>query len=453
MADIKLTNEQVLALCKESPSYKRWTSKLTNEIFTAAGFEEIELHDPEILEDFFKLSVRIVLNKIAYVNAKIPTTYKAIVEEFDTEKGGILQRITIHPIKPVSPAYRGLEEGGSVDPFIIRKPKTDERFYRMNFDYQNFITLQEINLKQMFLSQDGIFTYVEGITKAFNDAYYIQKYETMRQMLHNMINSTKFPLLETQKYNGGTNEDLVNIDSDVSAEAQAAYREFINIIDNIASFMDATPMANSLNSKKFMHGMNREDYVLLIRYTIYNLIKKYEGVIVGGTGYIKEVLERIPFKVELVEDFGGIYYVKASDNTPLLPVYNIKTGEALGFNENGGVYNPQDPSDTNAPLPEEEIKAVDPNSDVFAVLAQRGIIFATKQNPYQIKSIYNPRGEYTNHFASQPNGAFNYDATYDMIVFSKGVENNKKKFKNNNKNNNKNNTETTEPIEKTEQTE
>lgn len=413
-----MTNTQVLKLVQHTPTYKRWTSKLTDEIFTAAGFEELLDNDYKLLEDFFGLSVRVVLNKISNVNARIPTTYKAIVEEYATEQGGITQRINIHPIKPVSPAYRGLQDGMSVDPFVVRKPKTDERFYRQNFDFQSFITLQDINLKQMFLKEDGIFSYVEGITKSFNESYYIQKYEMFRNMINLAINSTNNPLQETQVYNGITNEDLANIDSDISAESQAAFREFINILDDLKGFMNGNVMSDTLNSKKFTHGMNPEDYVLMLRYTTYNKIKKYAGLLVAGTGYINDVMSGIPFKVELVQDFGGISYTDLSDN-PLKPVYNLRTGEQLGFNANGGTYNPLDPSDTNAPLPEDQIKAVDPNEDTFAVLAQRGVIFATTQNPYTVRSIYNPRGEYTNHFASQPNGAFNYDATYDLIKFSK----------------------------------
>lgn len=415
-----MTNQQVLALVKTTPTYKRWTSKLTNEIFTAAGFEEMASNDYRLLEDFFGLSVRVVLNKISNVNARIPSTYKSIVEEYATEQGGIVQRINIHPIKPVSPAFRNLTDGIAVDPFIVRKPKTDERFYRKNFDYQSFITLQDINLKQMFLQESGIFNYVEGITKSFNEAYYIQKYEMFRNMISLAINSTGAPLKSTQLYDGTTNAALADIDSATPLNAQAAYREFAKILDNLRGFMEGNVMSDALNARSFTHGMNPEDYVLMMRYTTYNLIKSYEGVIGSGSGYVKNVIENLPFKVELVQDFGGISYQLVSDHsTAVLPVYNKYTGEQLGFNTTGGNYDPNDPSDTNAPLAENLIEPVDPNSDVFAVLAQKGVIFATTQNPYEVRSIYNPRGLYTNHFASQPNGSFNYDSTYDLVVFSK----------------------------------
>lgn len=415
-----MTNSQVLAIVKTTPTYKRWTSKLTDEIFTAAGFEELADNDYRLLEDFFGLSVRVILNKIRNVNARIPSTYKAVVEEFATEQGGITQRINLKPIKPVSPAYRGLKDGMSIDPYVVKKPDSDERFYRMNFDYQSMITLQDINLQQIFLKSDGIFTYVEGITKNFNDAYYIQKYQMFRNMINLAINSTTFPIQDTQLYDGDKIADLANIDSATAGEAQAAMRAFMEVLDNLKGAMEANTMIDTLNAKKFMHGCDPSEYVLMIRYPIYNLLKKYEGLIVGGTGYIKNVIEALPFKTELVQDFGGISYVLAADHTTaLLPVYNKRTGEELGFNTTGGEYDPLDPSDTNKPLAENLIEAVDPNSDVFAVLMQRGTIFATTQNPYTVRSIYNPRGLYTNHFASQPNGSFNYDATYDMVIFSK----------------------------------
>ena len=87
-----LTNKEILALAKSDPTYKNWTSKLTDEIFTQAGFEELQQNDYRLLSDFFGLSVRVVLNQIKTPNPRIPSLYKAVVEEYSNENGGIFQR-------------------------------------------------------------------------------------------------------------------------------------------------------------------------------------------------------------------------------------------------------------------------------------------------------------------------------------------------------------------------
>lgn len=317
-----LTNSDVLALVKTTPSYKRWTSKLTDEIFTEAGFEELMDNDYRMLEDFFGLSVRVVLNKIRTANPIIPSVYASLVEEFSTAEGGIIQRINIMPIKPTSPRYRNLKDGDSVDRWTVRKPKTDERFYGKNFDFQSFISLQEINLQQMFLDNTGIFTYVEGITKSFNEAYYIQKFVMMKEMLSMAINSTKSPLKDTQKI---TVKPIVA--NDLSTQ-----EEFYRTIQNFGAMMKSIVMSKDYNAKSFEHGMNPSDYVLMVRYNTWNLLLNN----LKAPSFMKESFG-LPFKVELVDNFGGIEFHYQTEGGALLkPVYSEKTGEEIGFNQTGG---------------------------------------------------------------------------------------------------------------------
>lgn len=388
-----ITNKEVLALCKDDPSFKGWTGKLTDEMFTAAGFEELLANDYRLLADFFNLSIRVVLQKIKTPRPRIPGVYKSLVEEYSNLEGGIFQRINTKLIKPTSPKYRNLVNGGSVDPFVVRKPETEERFYKQNFDYQNMLTIQNIELKKMFLSEGGINDYVSGILKSLDDAYVIQKFETMKELLSKAINSTQNPLKASQR---------IQVPDIVEGSTNADCAKFIQVFQNLYDLMEDTVVSGAFNAKSYEHGLYPEEYVLLVRSDIWNYIK----TTLMATTYHTENLG-VKFEVKPVKDFGGLTFTNTS-GTPLLPVYD-DFGAVKGFNTTG----------TGDPLPEDQLVKVDPNPNVSALLIQKGALFTTEQAPYQTESIYNPAGKYTNLWASQPNSSFNYDACYDMITFIK----------------------------------
>lgn len=389
----QLTNREILALAKDDQSFNKWTSKLTDEIFTAAGYESFNQLDPSLKADFFNLSIRVILQKIKRPNARIPGVYNKIVEEYSNDNGGIFQRINTKLLKPTSPQYRNLVNGGSVDPFKIRKPETSERFFKQNFDFQNMLTIQDIELKKMFLSETGINDYVAGILASLDESYAIQKFETMREMIHLMISSTNNPLKDSQK---------IEVPEVNESSTNAQMSKFIQVMHNLHSMMKNSVTSGEFNVAGYEHGMFPEDYVLMVKADVWNQIK----TTLLATTYHTENLG-VPFEVEEVKDFGGITYQLVSDHsTPVLPVYD-DFGAVIGYNTTG----------TGDPLDPSLYEPVDPHTKVDAILVQKGAIFTTKQQPYTTRSIYNPAGEYTNLFASQPNGSFNVDNNYDVVEF------------------------------------
>lgn len=385
-----LTNKEILKLAKSDPTYKSLVSQLTDEIFTEAGFTEItNATRANLLSDFFSLSIRMVLQKISQPRPRIPAVYNAIIEEYDNEYGGIFQRINTKPLKPTSPKFHNLQNGGSVDPFVIRKPETDERFYRQNFDWQNFFTLQRKDLKKIFLDEAGINRYVDGISRSLDDSYVISKYEHLREMLSFIAGDNQ--LQDSQKIQvpqigeNATEDDMI---------------KFLQAINSFYLLMETTVLSKDFNKRKFEHGLYPDDYTLLVRGDVMsNINYKLERI-----SYHTDKIG-IKFKVVEVKDFGGLKYYDLND-TELKPVYD-DYGANIGFNTTG----------TGTPLDDSEIKIVDPHEKVQAMLLQKGIIFTTKQQPYEIESIYNPAGKYLNMWASEPSGSFNLDSTYDAIVF------------------------------------
>ena len=388
---MKLTNQEIFKLCSSAPSFNNFTSKVTKEIFTENGFEELKEQDKDILADFFGLSVRVYLQKITNQRPHIPALYKKVVEEYANPFGGIAQRISMLMPKPTDPKYRKLVNGGSIDPFKIRIPKVEQRFYKQNFDFANYRTLQDIELRKIFLSEYGIADFVNKLRESFDDSYYIQKFLTLKELINGAIHTENFPLKDTQII------ELPRIDENATNSDMS---NFIQQINNIADVMDTTVMSGEFNAKGYEHGLYKNEYVLLIRANVFNKIK----TTLMATTYHTQNLN-FDFEVEKVNNFGGITY-EDKNGTPLLPIYD-DDGAVIGYNASG----------TGEPLPKTDIVEVDPNEHIQAMLVQKGAFFTSEQQAYSIKSIYNPAGEYLNIFANQPNASFNYDATYDIIEF------------------------------------
>ena len=181
-----ITNSQLWDLArKASPTFKSHTAKATADLFTEKGFEAITRNDINVVNEFTELSMRVGLQMISASKARNPLAATGLVSVYDTPTGGFVQRIAIDSIKPISPAYKGLEDyakgGTPVDPFIVRKPVSKERFFAQNFDYQNFITIQDFQLKTIFISEYGMGSFVAGVMEGLRNGYTVQEYENTLQ--------------------------------------------------------------------------------------------------------------------------------------------------------------------------------------------------------------------------------------------------------------------------------
>lgn len=397
----RLTNSEILALAKDNPNYKSWTSKLTDEIFTTAGYAGFDAADPTLKGEFFKLLVRVYLDQVRGPQIRIPSTFEKIVWNKSNPYGGVAQRIRTKVLKPTDPRYRGLVQGGSVDPFVVRLLDVDEEFWKQNFDYANNLTIQDIDLKKVFLDQYGINELLDKIYTSFDDSKKIQEYSTTVKMVDNIINRATLKDAQTI--------EVAKVDESAT---NATMSQFIQAFHNLKDMMDSTVYSGQFNEKGFEHGLNPSNYVLFVRAEILNQIK----TTLMATTYHTENLG-IPFEVVGVKDFGGTTYTKdnptpGGDPIAMKEVYSTNKGnlgEMIGYNASGSESDPVEDID--------DLNAVDHNPLVDAVLIEKGAIFISDQQPYQTSAIYNPAGRYTNFWASQPNRTIGYDGSYDVIKF------------------------------------
>lgn len=400
---MKFTNAEMWnALRAKYPSFKSITSKATDDFFSERGWGEISRNNIPALNEFFELSMRVAFQKIDIAKVKTRLKDSGLVETYGTENGNYLQRISMEVIKPLSPAYRGIKNGDSVDPFVVRKPEAKERFFQKNSDYASGITIQDFQIKNIFLQQSGMSAFIAGIMAGLENGYREQMELNVYKCLHEAINSQDKPLQDTQQITLTSWTD--------GGATEAELLDFITQLQDLATAMDTSITQKGFNANEFETAVDKEDHIVLVRAGIMNQIKRMKALNVHyGEG--SNMLE-IPFKVVEVQDFGGQqYYFGDTTDHPLYPHYD-NLGAVDGWSLSVG-------GDKEKSLNDPDVRVVDTDANILAVVAQKGVIFENIVNPYNVEVARNSRGLYNNYWASAPDNTIAYDANYDLITISK----------------------------------
>ena len=400
-----LTNAQLWTYLRNHyPKFKSETSEVTADLFTERGFEQLQNFDSSILNDFFDLSLRVFLQKIDVADVKDLLAGQGFGEDYETPYGGYTQRIAINSIKPVSPAFKGLQNGASPDPFVVRKPDTSERFFTQNFDYQSLVTMPDAETyKNMFVNETGMSEYMAGIMKALANGYALQVYNNKLEAINAAINSETYALKDTQKYGIAiSNFDASGINT---ANAETVFASqfigFIQLVRNIVDGMVYNPATGAFNQAGFETTQDKGRLKMLVRPTLANAIAAIMKLNNADD-------MSLPIDIVKVPDFGGLIpYKEAAYTTPLYPVYD-KLGSVIGYAETEGATEPT--------VQASAVYWKDPNEKILAVIADKGVVFTNTQNPYRVDPIRNPRGLYTNFWASSVNNGIFYDRYYNLVT-------------------------------------
>ena len=391
---MSLTNVELLQALKQMYPNSN-VSKLTGEIFTQEGVEKLLNFDRNTFQEFWQLANTWYLQVVNIPQVKNPLLDSGFGETFDNPWGAYTQRMAVMPLKSVSPAYLNLQNGTSIDPYVVRKPTVKERFFAINFNYQNFHTMpDDFTIKNIFTSERGISEFFAGITAALNNEFDLVQYDLTLNAISTAINSVTNPLQETQQVESPLTDNM-------TAEE---LKNFSLTVKNIISSMTVGPATGAFNSLKYRTIQDKSRLKLLVRTGIKNAM----NVNVLSSAFNPEYID---MGVDIIEvpHFGGLIpYQDAEFATPLYPVYDT-FGALIGYNTTE--------NQTAVTVEEQDVFWKDPNENVDAILADKGWLFYTRRNPYEVEPIRNPRGRYTNFWASSPNNSVNIDPLYNAIVF------------------------------------
>lgn len=395
-----ITNEALWdGLRAKFPTFASHTSKGTADLFTARGYEQLKADNPTALDEFYELSVKVYTQFIDTDRATDDLENKGFGESYNVPYGQIIQRISTEPTLPVSPAYKGLKNGESIDPFVVWKPEVSQRFFTQNFDYQSLITMPDDYVyKTIFTTEGGMDGYLRSQIMASLDAgYTAQKYLNKLNAISAYLNSTDHPLKDTQKYNWSAAK---------GAETADDLRDFIMLINDLVEAMTMGPYNNAFNALGHNNVQDASRLKLLIRPGYKNRIN---AVLMSNTYHDDRL--NMPVDMIVVKNFGGL--IPTSDGeTEVYPVYDA-LGHEIGFNTEKNA--------SEVSIKKSDVIYKDPNADTVALLADKGLLFEGIQNPYTIEPIRNPRGKYTNFWASSPNNTVAVDALYNAAVITENT--------------------------------
>lgn len=397
------------------PQFASHTSEGTAELFTANGYEALKRSDASALDDFFLLSARIYTQLIdTEAPARDPLVTQDFGEVYDVPYGSIIQRLSVEPVIPVSPAYKNLKNFDSPDPNVVYKAQVAERFFKSNFDYQAMLTIpDDFHYKIIFIQPDGMGTYLQSqLVNALQAGYTTQTYLNKLEALNAYLNSTTNPLQESQK---------IVWDATAGSETVEQLADFICLVANIKDLMSYGTYTSAFNAIGHENVQDPSRLRLVVRKGFTNKFRKARMTNPNPGEKLT-----IDMPIVEVESFGGLVpYQDADFITQLYPVYDT-LGHNVGYST---VQNatPVYSDDTNTSVigasagtfvAKNAAHYKDPNEDIVAIIADKGLIFEGKQNPYDVEPWRNPRGRYTNLWASSPNNTVAVDALYNAVTIT-----------------------------------
>lgn len=109
----------------------------------------------------------------------------------DFEYGQIIQKIKVHmPTAENDPSY-GLENGQSVDMFTVNKPKVTQKIFTTETPYMFRVTIQQEYLKEAFLSESGMASFISSIFGEVENAIELSVERLGQSVICNMFAEVK----------------------------------------------------------------------------------------------------------------------------------------------------------------------------------------------------------------------------------------------------------------------
>lgn len=387
------------------PNFRNQTSKATRELFSARGYEQLEKYDNSILNEFFQLSMKVYLQKINVAKVKDLLEEQGFGESYDKPYGGYTQRMAISSIKPISVVYP--KNGDSPDPFVYRQNEASERFWIYNDDYASLISMPDSAMyKSIFTAEYGMAEFQAGMMQALNNGRKLHRYNTKIEAINQILNSTDHALKDSQKFG----VDITSMDASqvTTADAAVAFAsQFVGLIQTINNIVDAmvyTPATGAYNVAGFETTQDIKRLKMLVRPDLYNAIKTIQR-------WNTPIDMQIPVDIVKLPDFGGLKPFRDANFTqPAYEVYDT-LGSMIGY---ATTENAQTPD-----IDEADLFWKDPNKDIVAIIADKGIIFTETTNPYTVEPIRNPRpAPYTNYWARALNNGVHVDTYYNIVTIS-----------------------------------
>ena len=389
-----LSNKELfeLASAEGSPAAGLFAKYDTYEDFAkyVSGLETADAH--ELANKFLEISMAWYDKEMFVEDAIDILEEQGFGEKESMQYAGMMRNLYVKVSNPVDPKYKNLQNGTAPSPYMVRKPEITEIFYTFNSDYQNYITVQNVEMKTAFASAYGVSELIakvmEGLRNKFVEWVYNKKLETLNLLV-----------------NDENLKDSQKIEVPMNSYSNAELQNLSNVLDNAISALTLTANG-AFNMKGWKQRERKENLRLLIRPLIDNAAKNYVLPYAFNDVILKNDVKKV-----YVENFGGLIPQVDIEGTltTVEPIYDSENRNTDTFKVEG--------SETVYTL--DDIVWLDPNEDIIAVLADKDIMKVIEQEGYIVEGAYNQATRATTFWASEANIGFIYDRYKNVIIIKK----------------------------------
>ena len=439
-----LTNlELVKAASFKYPGINSLLAKTSLKLFSEAGYEAFSQLPDGGADKFLTAMLLVSQQYITPVKFRDAVEDIGILERFGVGYGAYIQDNRMGEMPNEDPIAFGEDGTGLKNGYLmlkdrmVRKPVLKQDYYGKNKNYYNHFTWQDFDVKRAWLKEDG------GLEELMGQAWARIKqnkaeveYSWFFEVLSGAINSSTHPLKDTQK---------VEIQGfDLSTNPETSAKKLIETVKSIVNTFKNVPTVSIYNADGFPSSMDVSDMKLLVR-------KEVAPYVDSLLAYVyNEGKLQFPIDVEPVPNFGGLLpaYDDGNGNvTEVQPVYSsggeyngvsYGRGSVMGyitkdvtvngyaeFKGNQWVVNVTSGSTTAdttfTMIGDSHLTCIDPNADVIAVIAEKGVVFELVSEDMVVETDYVRGYRVTQTYVSQFNNGMNYRYTRNLITINKAA--------------------------------
>lgn len=392
-----LSNAEIYAAARAySSNFEKSSSAYSAEEFYnyVAGMNSENAR--QLANEFTTTALMFYLNKVEGVAAKNPFENKDLIEKFFVPFAGLKQNMYVRVSKAVNPKFKGVTDGAGADPYRVKKPVVEDIYYTFNDDYQNYITISEIQMKTAFANENGVSSLISGIMMGLASQFTEWETDHLLETLSTLLNDNALRASQVEEI---TIADDDNITRD-------ELKDFVACVNNVTDAMTIRA-TSAFNEANFPKVVDKSDLRLIVRPGLKNTLKTQ----LLESAFNKEELN-MDIQEVVLPDFGGL--IPSSDGTLANRLYMV-------YDEEG---RPTDTYTTDADglVPYTgDVEWYDPNADILGIVIEKGKLFEDDQNAYSVYGIYNPRNMCTTYWANKPTVGFHYDYFKNVVVIKKKI--------------------------------
>lgn len=437
-----LTNLELVKLASfKYPGINSLLAKQSLKLFTEAGYEAFSQLPDGGADKFLTAMLLVSQQYITPVKFRDAVEDIGILERFGVGYGAYIQDNRMGEMPNEDPIAFGEDGTGLKNGYLmlkdrmVRKPVLKQDYYGKNKNYYNHFTWQDFDVKRAWLKEDG------GLEELMGQAWARIKqnkaeveYSWFFEVLSGAINSVTHPLKDTQK---------VEIQGfDLATNPETSAKKLIEAVKSIVNTFKNVPTVKIYNADGFPSSIDTSDLKMLVRTDIAPYVDSLLAYVYN------EGKLQFPIEVEPVPNFGGLLpaYNDGNGNiTEVQPVYSAGgeyngvsygRGSVMGyitkdvtvngyaeFKNNQWVVNVTSGSTTAdttfTMIGDSHLTCIDPNEDVIAVIAEKGVVFELVSEDMVVETDYIRGYRVTQTYVSQFNNGMNYRYTRNLITISK----------------------------------